>query len=273
MRLAIWNTPSAEFFLSGITSGAVSPDLEIVREPPRVCAALLEQAAVDVALVPTLSAARAPDTFDLLPAVALASWKYPFAQIVLRRGLGEPIRGVAFDPVYATEALVTRVVLREHYGSETTFKPYPAPSVTQLLDAPEDASLIVGNDVPFLQTDRLALDLGQEWYELSNYPMVWGLFAARKGEGTAAMVHTLRAAAEAADAQRGVWVQAQETSPVLHEFYRDDLRVRLDDLAVASLTEFCHQLFYIDILDEIPELPFITLAEEDSREKGTASEE
>lgn len=266
MRLAIWNTPSAEFFLAGITCGAISPDLEIVRESPRVCATMLEKDLVDVALVPTLSAVRTPDLYDLVPAVALASWKYPFAQIVLRHRLGEPIRSVAFDPLYASEAVVTRLVLREHYGFETTFTPYPSPSASQLLDAPEDASLVVGNDIPFLQTDRLTLDLGQEWYELSNYPMVWGLFAARKGEGTPAMVHILREAAVAADEQRSIWVQAQETSPVLHEFFSNDLRIRLDDLAVASLTEFCHQLFYINILDEIPELPFITLAEDEPGE-------
>lgn len=269
MRLAIWNTPAAEFFLSGLTSGIVTSDVEVEREGPRTCVALLEQGEVDIALVPTIAPLKDPDSYDLLPGAAFSTWKYPFAQVVLKRNLGEPIRSVAFDPVYANEAVITRVVLREHYGVEASFVPYPSPSYEQLLEAQEDASLLVGNDVPMLRTDKLSLDLGQEWYELSNYPMVWGVFAAQKGAGTPKMVNGLRALAEAADSQRGLWVQAQEMAPVLHEFFSDDLRLRLDDLAMAGLTELCHQLFYINAIDEVPALSFVTLPDEDEADSDS----
>jgi len=270
MKLAIWNTPAAEFFLSGLTSGAVITDLEVERKSPRACVSLLERGDVDVALVPVIAALKDEDHYDLIPGAALSTWKYPFARVVLKHGLSEPIQTVAFDPVYANEAVITRVVLREHYGSEASFVPYPSPTVDQLLHAKEDASLIVGMDSLLVRTERYSLDLGQEWYELSNYPMVWGLFAARKGTGTPDMVHALRALAESADEHRSMWMQAQEMPPVLHEFFTDDLRVRLDDLAMASLTELCHQLFYIDVIDQIPDLPFITLPDD---EEGKESDE
>lgn len=266
MKLAIWNTPSAEFFLSGLASGAVISDLEVERETPRACAALLERGDVDVALLPVITPLKDPDAYDLIPGAALSTWKYPFARIVLQRGLGEPIRTVAFDPIYSNEAVFTRIVLREHYGSEVSFVPYPSPTIDQLLNAREDASLIAGTDSLLARTDKVSLDLGQEWYELSNYPMVWGLFAAQKGSGTPDMVGKLRALAEAADEHRSMWVRAQEMPPVLHEFFTDDLRTRLDDLAMASLTELCHQLFYINVIDQVPDLPFITLPDEEDAE-------
>ena len=206
MRLAIWNEQAAEFIVSGFTSGAVASPFDIQRHPRATCTKLLKAGKVDLALVPTLTVLRDHEDYDALPAVALSTWGYPFAQLVLRGGLGDPFKTLAFDPRYAQEAVLSRIVLAEHYQQEPSFVPYEAPTREQLLAAPEDASLHVGPDVPLLRTDRITLDLGQEWYELANYPMVWGLFAARKDEGVSEMVHAVRASAEAAEAQRGLWM-------------------------------------------------------------------
>ncbi len=266
MQLAIWNEPSAEFIASGLTSGAVASPFEVVRADPAACAVMLASGKVDVALLPTLTVLREPDRFDVVPAVALSSWSYPFARLVLREGLGAAIRTLAFDPVHAQETLLAAIVLKEHYGVTPQMVPYPNTDRAALLASDDDARLLVGPDVPTMQIDALAMDLGQEWYELSNYPMVWGLFATRKGEMTPEMVHALKAMAEAAEAQRAVWIRAQETSPALHAFYHDDLRVRFDDLATASLTEFRQYLFFFKITEEVPELPVVYLSEEDDGE-------
>ena len=263
MKLAIWNTPVAEFLISGLVASTASAGVEVVRDGPRACVSLLESHAVDVALVPTISPLRDPDAYDLIPAIALSSWAYPYARLFLRGTLGNPIRSVAFDPLYANEAVLTRIILKEQYGSDPAFVPYPSPSAENLLGATEDASLIVGNDVPLIRTERLALDLGQEWYELSSYPMVWGLFATLKGRARPELVRLLRDAIELTESRRSVWIRAQEMPPTLHEFYAEELRVRLDDLAIASLTELAHQLYAVSVLDEVAELPFVELPEDD----------
>ena len=56
----------------------------------------------------------------------------------------------------------------------------------------------------------------------------------------------------------------------MHTFYREDLRLRLDDLAMAGLTEFRDYLYYYNITEEIPELPLYELPEdwEDRRGAG-----
>ena len=266
MHLAIWDAPPAEFIVSGFTSGAVEAPVEIERESAREATRLLTDGLVDVALLPTLTILRDLKAYDVLPAVALSTWRYPYARLVLRNALGKPIHRVAFDPQYAQEALVTRIILQEHYRIEPAFLPLPSPLPEELLAADADAALLVGQGVPALHTDRLVLDLGQEWYELSNYPMVWGLFAARKGTATPEMIRALRASAGAAEAQRGLWIRSQEAPPTLHAFYQDDLRVRLDDLAVASLTELRQYLFYYDILDEVAEIPFVAIQDDEGDE-------
>ncbi len=197
----------------------------------------------------------------MLPGVALSTWKYPYARLVLRRGM-ESVETVAYEPQYTQEALVARIILREHYDKEPAFVSLDGATPEVLLHAEQDASLVVGPNAPMLQTEHVTLNLGQEWFELVNYPMVWGLFATLKDTAAPVMVEVLMHAVRVAEQQRPVWVQAREMPPALHTFYREDLRLRLDDLAMAGLTEFRDYLYYYNITDEIPELPLYELPED-----------
>lgn len=261
MQLAIWNYPPAEFAVSGFTSGWVPPPFEIVRHTIPECVQLLAAGRVDVAMVPTLTLLRDPDAYDVLPAVALSSWSYPYARLVLRHGLQGEIERLAFNPVAEQEAFLARLVLKEHYQRQPVMVPLEGASHLDLLRSDADAALIVGVDAPLLHSDALWLDLGQEWYELANYPMVWGFFATRKGEATPAVIRAIRNNVDAAEEQRALWVRAQETSAVLHAFFAEGLRLRFDDLVIASLTEFKQYLFYERVFEEMPDLPFVFLDE------------
>ena len=267
MHLALWDTRPVDFLVSGIDGVNGSPWM-VDRASPRRCVEALQRGQADVALVPTLVVLSNPDVFDVLPGVALSTWKYPFARLLLREGFQE-VNRVGYAPEHMQEALVAQIVLQEHYGQEVTFEPHLEASLDELRTAPGDGVLLVGDDVPFIQS-ALALDLGQEWFELVAYPMVWGLFAVRKDEGTPAMVQALRDTVKTAEARRQVWLQAHEQPPVLHSFFAEELRLRFDDLATASLTEFRQHLFYYNITEDIPELPMYVVPEtardDDARE-------
>lgn len=266
MRLAVWDGPACDFLISG-RRGDAAPGLEVVRGDAATCVRLLDAAEVDVALLPSLTVLRRAGDYDVVPAVALSSWSYPYARLVLKHGL-EQVRSVALDPRHVQEAMLTRIVLREHYRLEPTFVPYE--TAEALRDAPEDAVLHVGADVAGQAFEGLTLDLGQEWYELANYPMVWGVFAARKGETDEALLRTylghLRRMARAAEAQRAAWVESQNQSVALRTFFADDVRVRLDDLAIASLTELRQFMYYYDVLDEVPDVPLLSLPSDEEEE-------
>jgi chorismate dehydratase len=271
MHLAVWNYAPSDFILSGFTSGSVPSPFEIVRQEPARCADMLRENTVDVAMLPTVEVLRDPEAFDVVPAVALSTWRYPFARLILRDGLERPATTVVYDPQYEQEHQVARLILEEHYRMSPHFEARPGLGPAQLLEESADGSLIVGGEVATLQLEGLVLDLGQEWFELANYPMVWALFATLKGRMLPEIILGIRDSARAAEAQRRLWIRAQETSASLYEFYREDLRVRLDDVAIASLTELRHYLFFHEALGEMPEIPFVFLpddAEEDEGEGG-----
>jgi predicted solute-binding protein len=267
MDLAIWDYPPAEFLASGFTSGAVENPFRITRHRPEQCAAMLVEDEVDVALMPTMLALQASNAVDVLPSVGLVSWRYPYARLVWQGGLHDFPETIAYDRRVAQERIATRIVLHEHYQIDPTFVPYDARSPQALLETEEDAALLVGPNVPSLQPEPFTMDIGREWYELSNYPMVWGLYVTKRDQSTDEMIEALIASGEAADDNRDVWVQAQETTASLNEFYREDLRTGLDKLAIASLTEFRKYLFYYDVTEDVPDLPLVYLDEDEEEEE------
>lgn len=270
MRLALWDLPSADLYARGAETADVPVD--VVRAPMLEAEALLRQGQVDVALVPTLRVLTDRDAFDVLPAVALSSWAHPYARLVFRGELDRPVQHVSFDARYAQEVTLTRIILKEHYGATPSFVPLQKPSLDELLVREEDATLIVGPEVPKVESRHYVMDIGQEWYELSAYPMLWGLFVTRREEGTAEAVHQLREVAAAAEQAAPAWLEAQALEPDIDAYFRDALRLRFDDLATASLTAFREYLFYYDIVDEVAELHMVEVeGEEDSGDDPSVS--
>lgn len=269
MKVAIWNTPAAAFTLAGVEAGLAEVPLEAVALPPAACVTALLRGDVDVALIPTFVALLQPDEFGVMPHVAVSSWDYPYARLLLKNDLSHPVQRVLFDATDPQAALVARIILKEHYGSTPEFAAVEDLTVaTWEADEAADAAVLAGPAVVSLQTSYLTMDLGQEWYELTNYPMVWGLWAMRKDTDPTPHLRAFRKIIKAAEANRALWLEAHNLTPEGHTFFREDLRLRFDDLATASLTELRTYLFYYKLTEEIVDPPFVHLddAEDDEDE-------
>ncbi len=253
MELAIWNSPAAEFLLSGQESGAMHIPVYAKRGTPEECLTWLSAGLVDVAMVSALEAYRRSEELSILSGVALSTWNNPYARLLLRKGLSQ-VNTIAYNPTHELEALIARIILKEHYALEPEFQAQPGAAPTALLSSNTEACVLVGDNIPLIHSEALLLDIGQEWYELSNYPMVWGFWAARKDEATPEMIERLVALRQAAEAYRSKWLQANDMPPVIHHFYADDLRLSFDDLAIASLTEWSQYLYYYGITEEVKDL-------------------
>lgn len=265
MDVAVWNFPPAELLTSGMASGDRSKQFKLYHLHIPDCARALLGGQADLALLPTLTVLQHYKDLDVVPAVALSSWRYPFARIVMEHDLSEPVRSMSFDPDFEQERKLAEIVLREHYRMEPEFVALNG------MDEPTnaaDARLLVSAELPTQRFEGIVLDLGQEWYELANYPMTWGLFAARKGELAVEDIREVRDAVLESERHRTVWLQAQETSADLHDFYSESVRFRLDDLCLAGLTEFRQFLFYYDVVDEMREIPFVFIQEDEDEGDG-----
>ena len=258
MTVCLPDLPVYDGLAHGLARGARA---DVQRVPAHEVTRRLLGGACDLALVPTLDVLRLADDLTVLPSVAVSSWAYPYARLLLKKDLGAAIRTVAFEPSAQQEVVLVRLILREHYGAAPMFT--PVPEATAALVGAYDAVLVTGATAPDVVAPGLALDLGQEVFELTQYPTVWGLFATRAGDATPDMLRALKRAAREAEAVQGTQARAHADDPTVEGFYGEELRVRYDDLATASLTELTDLLYQQGVIDDAPEIPLATFADED----------
>jgi predicted solute-binding protein len=162
---------------------------------------------------------------------------------------------------------VGRAVLREHYGSDVEAQAQDEHTGSDQADA----VLLVGNrNEP--GTSGFTMDLGREWFELANYPMVWGLFATARGSGTSGELRMLRDAVVRLDELRPLRARSVEDD-VVRDFLENQVRLRIDDLAIASLTELASYVYYYGAVPEIRSVPFISLEDEDDETEDEGSDD
>lgn len=243
MRLAVWPGPVADALADALTASGVVT--ETVRVEPHESRALLDDEGADLVMLTTLDVLRAPDGLAVVPGVALAGEKSARRVLVVAAPLDQ-IHTVAFDPRDQQDALLTQLVLREHYGGKPTFTlGTPGAGLDEWL-AGADAALVpldVAGDLP---DGSFVLDIGQEFTDLTLRPMPWALVAARAGTLAPSAAAALADAARLADP--------------------DDERLRLDGVAAFQLTldgyaadgleQLAELWFQTGSLDDVPDVPF-----------------
>ena len=161
---------------------------------------------------------------------------------------------------------MARIVLREHYGMQ------PSVVVAEAGAGPDpsaDGVLRVGSLCAVHDPEEVGqgvtLDLGQEWFELTAYPMAWGLFVSRAGESDPRLFLTLREAAAPGEDQ------VEESVDDLVSDAR--LRFRFDDIVTASLTELAELLYFYKVTEDVPELRFAPDPDAVREEEGDEEDE
>lgn len=211
----------------------------VERHDGATCDALVRAKQVDVGLIPAYYVMAAGREVQVIPGGAISSWSFPYALLQLSGPLMK-VRTFVCTTTQMQEALMTRVILKEHYGVD----------VTPVSEGPADALLHTGRSCNSLAQDSKVLNLGQEWFELLQYPMVWALFTCAADTASPAMVAAIKALAQKAEHNiRATQIESGQPPRV-------DIRLRLDDLVLAGLTGLQEYMYYYGAIEEMAELPF-----------------
>ncbi|MGB9456243.1 MAG: menaquinone biosynthesis protein [Bryobacteraceae bacterium] len=175
----------------GMLHGQQRELFELEFRLPSECADALASGAADIGIVPSFELTR--QELDILPGAGIACHG-PVRSILLisAKPLGE-VRTLAADSSSRTSVELARIVLDHKYGTRPEVLPH-APDLNAML-ADADAALIIGD--PALRIDPAHLpyqvrDLGADWVEMTGYPMVFAVWAARKGVASAFVVEAFR---------------------------------------------------------------------------------
>ena len=159
---------------------------------PSECADRLATGAADIGIVPSFELTR--QDLEVIPGAGIACHGAVRSILLISRCPAGEIRTLAADSSSRTSTELARVILERRYAVQVETIPH-SPDLDAMLRA-ADAALIIGD--PALHIDPAALphhvyDLGAEWLELTDLPMVFAVWAARRGVVTAGVADAFRA--------------------------------------------------------------------------------
>jgi len=173
--------------LHGPQQGLFDLDFRI----PSGCADDMAAGAADIGLIPLFELTRQDLEVIAGPGIACRG---PVRSILLISSRPAPeIRTLAADSSSRTSVELVRIVLERRYGAAPASIPHP-PDLEAMLRV-ADAAVIIGD--PALRIDPARLpyyvyDLGGEWVEMTGLPMVFAVWAGRKGVVTAEVAEAFR---------------------------------------------------------------------------------
>ena len=164
---------------------------EVIFAEPARLAEMLRHDELDAALVSTAEVLLT-DRYDILDGIAIASLGEVYSVLLAHRGPLAEIKEVFCHQASLSGLNLLKVLLAER-GFKPDYKPLPDPARA----AEHDAVLIIGD--PAIDFQRAPhthqiLDLGAAWYELTNLPFVFAVWALRRGVENKELRGELRAA-------------------------------------------------------------------------------
>jgi predicted solute-binding protein len=174
---------------------------QIVFTTPAKLAELLRRDELDAALV-SITEVLLTDRYDILDGIAIASLGEVYSVFLAHRVPLEKITEVFYDTASLTSVNLLKVLLAER-GLKPEFKPLPDYATALQCDA----VLLIGNPAIDFQRNRPPsrnssatgtlheiFDLGSAWFELTNLPFVYAVWALRRGIENAELRRKLREA-------------------------------------------------------------------------------
>jgi chorismate dehydratase len=150
---------------------------------PADCADHLASGAADIGIVPSFELTR--QDLEIIPGAGIACHGAVRSILLISSRPAAQIRTLALDSSSRTSVELVRVILARRYGATPSAVSH-APDLEAMLRV-ADAALIIGD--PALRIDPATLpwhvyDLGAEWVEMTGLPMVFSVWAGRKGTVT-----------------------------------------------------------------------------------------
>ena len=162
---------------------------QVIFATPAELADLLRRDELDAALVSSAEVLLT-DRYDILDGIAIASLGEVYSVLLAHRRPLAELKEVYCHTASLSGLNLLKVLLAER-GLQPEFKPLPDPQKA----AAHDAVLLIGDPAIDFQRaphEHDILDLGSAWFELTNLPFVFAVWALRRGIENAELRRLLR---------------------------------------------------------------------------------
>lgn len=152
----------------------------ITFQVPSGTAAMLKKGEADVGIVSSIELPR--QNLDFINSLGIGSFGPVHSIFLISSKPVREIRSLAADSSSRTSVALCRIILSRRFGLTPAIVSM-SPDLQSMLQA-ADAALIIGDPALSLEPSRLpyeVYDLGDEWTKMTGLPMVYAVWAARKG--------------------------------------------------------------------------------------------
>jgi chorismate dehydratase len=164
-------------------------EAEITFASPAKLAEMLRRDELDAALV-SITEVLLNDRYDILDGIAIASLGEVFSVLLAHRKPLEAAREIFYDTASLTSVNLLKVLL-----AEKRLFPQFVPLESYVAAPQKDFVLLIGDRaIDFQRAPHVheIFDLGEAWFELTNLPFVYAVWALRRGVETKALQRELR---------------------------------------------------------------------------------
>lgn len=157
---------------------------------PSGCADAVASGAADIGIVPSFELTR--QDLEVIPGAGIACHGPVRSILLISSRPAAEIRTLAVDSSSRTSVELARVILERRYAVNPQRVSH-APDLAAMLGI-ADAALIIGDPALriTLNVPYFVYDLGAEWVEMTGLPMVFAVWAGRKGTITPEVAEAFR---------------------------------------------------------------------------------
>jgi predicted solute-binding protein len=162
----------------GMLHGPQREQVALSLSPPAICAEQVEAGATQIGLVPVAEIAR--QGLEILPGLGISCFGAVRSILLFSRVPWGQVRTLAVDSGSRTSVQLARVILRERFGVEPQVAAL-SPDLESMLQH-ADSALIIGDPALRIHAELTPyhwLDLGAEWQNLTQLPMVFAAWAGK----------------------------------------------------------------------------------------------
>jgi len=167
----------------GIQHGPQAERFDLSFALPSECARQLASGETDIGIVPV--AALLDGDYEVFRGTGIACHGAVRTILLISKVPFREIRSIAMDASSRSSVMLARIILQQRYGAEPEWCSQPPDMIAMLANS--DACLIIGDPALRLEPEALrtqgfeVADLGEEWLQLTGLPMVFAVWAGRKG--------------------------------------------------------------------------------------------
>jgi len=261
IRLGVVSYLNTKPLVHAFEMGEVDHDFELVYDVPSVCARKLHDQDTDVALIPAIEIARAPEPYSIVEGVGIAS-RGPVRSVflVLNRDPAD-VRTLALDTSSRSSVALSRILLQKRFGAHLEDTIDAEPDVDVMLDN-ADAAVVIGDIALELDRSRYrVVDMGDAWTEWTGLPFVYACWTGRKyaidREGCDALVRAKASGLLHVDAIAEAYAADHPYDAVFYSAYLSQaIHYGLGDAELEGMHRYFAYANELGLIDRVPTIDF-----------------